>query len=209
MASSKHQCGLYIISPQSFVLSEFKGQLKRALEGGKVDVFQLRLKDAPDAEIIAACKELLPICHEYGTQFILNDNVHLVNEVGADGVHIGIEDMPVKAARSKLKPDKIIGVSCYDDIERAIDSAESGADYVAFGAFYDTQTKIARGRPKPDILKWWTTNSVVPCVAIGGIKPHNCLPLVEAGADFIAVVTGIWDDKDGAGEAVRKFNQVI
>lgn len=207
MPSPKHECGLYIISPQSFILDDFQAQLRQALAADKVDVFQLRLKDVPDAQIIAACKALIPICHEYDTQFILNDNVHLVNDVGADGVHIGIEDMSVKDARIKLKPDKIIGVSCYDDTERAMDSAESGADYVAFGAFYDTQTKVPRGRPQPDILKWWTTNSVVPCVAIGGIKPHNCLVLAKAGADFIAVVSGIWEDSEGPGAAVSKFKK--
>lgn len=209
MANSSSTCGLYIISPESFVLPEFAQQLKAALLGGKVAVFQLRLKNTTDEAIISACKVLLPICHEHGVQFILNDNVHLVKEVGADGVHIGIEDMAVKDARAKLGKDKVIGVSCYADGERAIDAAESGADYVAFGAFYDTQTKTPRGRPTPDILKWWTTNSTVPCVAIGGIKSHNCTPLVEAGADFIAVVTAIWDDKDGAEAAVGKMCAAI
>lgn len=201
----KVPCGLYIISPQSFKLSEFKEQLKDALAGGKVAVFQLRMKDVADSEIIEACKVLIPICHAAGTQFILNDYVHLAKMVGADGVHIGIEDISIDAARAELGKNKVIGVSCYDDGDRAIDAAEAGADYVAFGAFYDTNTKIPRGRPAPEILKWWASNSVVPCVAIGGIKPHNCAPLVEAGADFIAVVTAIWDDADGAKDAVRKM----
>ncbi len=201
--------GLYIISPQSFVLSDFAVQLEQALSGGKVDVFQLRLKDVSDDEVIAACKVLIPICHAHGTQFILNDRVGLVNKVGADGVHIGIEDATAEEARKQLGEGKTLGVSCYGDIERAIDAAEQGADYVAFGAFYDTTTKTPRARPTADILKWWVDNSTIPCVAIGGIKHHNCAPLVKNGADFIAVVTAIWDDKDGPGEAVRKLSEAI
>lgn len=203
--TNKNSCGLYIISPQSFVLKDFAEQLKQALSGGKVDVFQLRLKDVPDSEIIEACKILIPICHANGTQFILNDKVDLINKVGADGVHIGIEDGQVRSARERIAKGKILGVSCYGDTDRAMDAAENGADYVAFGAFYDTKTKTPRARPKPEILKWWVTNSVVPCVAIGGIKHHNCVPLVQNGADFIAVVTAIWDDVDGPAAAVQKM----
>ena len=204
-----NSCGLYIISPQTIVLANFANQLKQALSGGKVDVFQLRLKDVPESEIAEACKVLIPICHEHGTQFILNDYVGIAAKLGADGVHIGIEDGDIKSAREKIGKGKILGVSCYGDVERAIDAAEQGVDYVAFGAFYETITKTPRARPEPQILKWWTENSTVPCVAIGGIKHHNCAPLVKNGADFIAVVTAIWNDADGAGEAVRKLNEAI
>jgi len=205
----QHKCGLYLISPESFVLEEFAEQLKQAFSGGRIDVFQLRMKNTLDANIIAACKVLIPICHENGAQFILNDRVDLAIKVGADGVHIGIEDGRIEDARALLGKNKVIGVSCYADSDRAIDAAEKGADYVAFGAFYDTKTKIPRGRPEPKILKWWTENSVIPCVAIGGIKYHNCKPLVENGADFIAVVTAVWDDPEGAAHAVSKLNQAI
>ncbi len=200
-----NSCGLYLISPAAFKLDEFAVKLEQAFSGGKIDVFQLRLKNANDEEIIAACKILMPICHTHGANFILNDKVDLVNKVGADGVHIGIEDCGPAEARMKLGKSKIIGVSCYDQGDRAIDAAEAGADYVAFGAFYDTQTKTPRGRPQPEILKWWTTNSVIPCVAIGGIKHHNCAPLIANNADFIAVVTAVWDDAAGPAEAVKKL----
>lgn len=172
-------------------------------------MFQLRMKNTSDEKIIEACKVLIPICHVHGAQFILNDRADLVNQVGADGVHIGIEDTTVKNARDLIGKNKVIGVSCYAQGDRAIDAAEEGADYVAFGAFYETQTKIPRGRPKPEILKWWTTNSVIPCVAIGGIKDHNCAPLVASGADFIAVVTAVWNHPEGPAEAVRKLNAAI
>ena len=209
MPNQVPSCGLYLISPESFHLEEFSGQLKQAFLGGKIYVFQLRMKNTSDEVIIAACKTLLPICHAHGTQFILNDKIDLVNKSGADGVHLGIEDTNPQIAREKLGANKIIGVSCYADGDRAIDAAGQGADYVAFGAFYDTQTKTPRGRPGPEILTWWTENSGVPCVAIGGIKYHNCAPLVSAGADFIAVVTAVWDDPDGPEAAVKKLNMAI
>ena len=189
--------------------SEFAERLKQAFSGGKIDVFQLRMKNIADEDIISACKILMPLCHANSAQFILNDRVDLAAKVGADGVHIGIEDISLLDARAKLGKNKVIGVSCYADAERAIEMAEQGADYVAFGAFYDTKTKIPRGRPKPEILKWWTENSVVPCVAIGGIKHHNCAPLVASGADFIAVVTAVWDDPYSPANAVRMLNESI
>ena len=209
MPNPLNPCGLYLISPESFELAEFTEKLKQAFLGGKIDVFQLRMKNTSDDAIIAACKALIPICHANGAQFILNDRVDLVTKVGADGVHIGIDDGTVTEARKKIGKNKVIGVSCYAEGDRAIDVAEEGADYVAFGAFYETQTKIPRGRPKPEILKWWTENSSVPCVAIGGIKHHNCAPLVAMGADFIAVVTAVWDDPDGPAEAVQKLNKAM
>jgi thiamine-phosphate pyrophosphorylase len=209
MLNPQHTCGLYLISPESFILEEFVQQLKQAFSGGKIDVFQLRMKNTSDEKIIAACKVLIPICHANGAQFILNDRFDLVKKLGADGVHIGIEDGKIADARAAIGKNKVIGVSCYDDSDRAIDAAEQGADYVAFGAFYDTKTKIPRGRPQPEILKWWTQNSVIPCVAIGGIKYHNCEPLVKHGADFIAVVTAVWDDPEGAAHAVKKLNEAI
>lgn len=204
-----YTCGLYVISPESFVLDSFKEQVKKAFSGGNIDVFQLRMKNVPDDVIMKACEVLIPICHSFGAQFILNDKVNLVKKVGADGAHVGIEDIHVKEARDILGKDKTLGVSCYGDVDRAITAAEDGADYVAFGAFYPTTTKTPRAMPTPEILKWWVRNSVVPCVAIGGIKPDNCAPLVKAGADFVAVVTGIWDDAEGPDAAVRKFHNAI
>jgi len=201
---------LYIISPEKIDLPKFKVDLKNALEDGHVAVFQLRLKNISDEEIIKAGKELLPICHEYGVQFILNDQSDLAMRIGADGVHIGEEqDGTVEQARKILGKRKIIGVSCYGSVDRAMDMAEAGADYVAFGAFYPTTTKEPKARPDAEILTWWVTNSEIPCVAIGGIKAENCSPLVKAGADFIAVVSAIWNHSKGSKEAVKELSLAI
>ncbi len=208
MTQKTTKTGLYVISPQSFKLKEFKAQLENAFSGGRIDVFQLRMKDAPESEIIEACRELMPLCHKYNTPFILNDYINLVNKTGADGLHIGIDDTNIEKARKELK-NKTIGVSCYGSVDRAMDQAEKGADYVAFGAFYETQTKTPRARPQPEILKWWVTNSTIPCVAIGGIKPDNCQPLIANGADFIAIVTGIWNDNESPAKAVEKFRMEL
>jgi thiamine-phosphate pyrophosphorylase len=170
---------------------------------------QLRLKDADDDALRRACDLLRPVAHDRGVAFILNDRPDLVAETGCDGAHIGSDDMPYAEARRHIGPDAILGVSCYDSRHRAMAAAEAGADYVAFGAFYPTLTKEPRGRPTPDLLTDWQVAVTVPCVAIGGIKIDNCAPLVRAGADFLAVVTAIWDHVDGPGAAVAAFNAAI
>ena len=201
---------LYIISPEKIILKDFAVQLDGALQTDKVAVFQLRLKNIPDSEIEQAVKALLPVCHQYGVQFILNDRPDLAAKFGVDGVHIGEEqDGTVESARKIMGKNKVIGVSCYGDIDRAMDLAEKGADYVAFGAFYPTKTKEPKARPEPEILEWWVRNSVIPCVAIGGINSANCQPIVDAGADFIAVVSFIWEHEKGAGAAVNELASAI
>ncbi len=207
-------CRLYLISPPAIDLPKFSEQLKLALSGGDVGAFQLRLKNIGDAEIVKACQVLLPICREKEVAFILNDRPDLAAQVGADGVHLGQDDGKVKAARKIVGPDAVIGVSCHDSRHLAMVAGEEGADYVAFGAFYPTTSKspeaLAKyGVPKPDILEWWQTFMVLPCVAIGGITPSNCVPLVKAGADFIAVITAVWSHPKGPKAAVEEFNKAI
>jgi thiamine-phosphate pyrophosphorylase len=200
---------LYLISPESISIPSFKPKLQEALEDGHVSVFQLRLKNISDDEIIKAAKELMPICHQYGVQFIINDHAHIAAKVGADGVHVGEEkDGTYKEAR-EIMGNKVVGVSCYGDIDRAIDFAEKGADYVAFGAFYPTTTKTPKARPEPDILEWWVRNSTMPCVAIGGINADNCAPIVATGTDFIAVVSAVWGNPKGVKEAVSELAAAI
>ncbi len=209
-----HPCRLYVISPPQIELAHFETQLKAALKGGDIGAFQLRLKDTPKEEIRTAAKALLPLCHAHEVAFIVNDDPQLAFDVGADGVHLGQEDMSVKDARNIVGPDGVIGVSCHDSSHLAMEAGETGADYVAFGAFYDTTSKspekLAKyGTPSPEILEWWMTYTVIPCVAIGGITPQNCGPLVEAGADFIAAINGIWNHKDGPKQAVKDYNHAI
>lgn len=201
---------LYIISPEKIEIEPFKQELEQSLSTGKVAVFQLRLKKISDDEIVSYGKELLSICQKYSVQFILNDRPDLAKKIGADGVHIGEEqDGTLQNARKIIGKDKIVGVSCYGSTDRAIQMAEAGADYVAFGAFFPTKTKEPKARPEPEILKWWVTNCTVPCVAIGGIKADNCSQIVKAGADFIAVVSAIWEHPKGTGFATEELFNAI
>ncbi len=182
--------------------------LKEALKGGDVASFQLRLKHAGDDEIRRAVDILRPVVQANGTAFILNDRPDLAAELGCDGVHVGQEDASYQAARAAL-PGGIVGVTCHDSRHLAMDAAEAGADYVAFGAFFPTQTKQPKASASPEILQWWSEMIVVPCVAIGGITVTNARGLVEAGADFLAVSAGVWEHPDGAEIAVRAFNALF
>jgi thiamine-phosphate pyrophosphorylase len=183
--------------------------LARALDAGDVACVQLRLKNADSDVLRRTCARLRPIVQERDIAFILNDRPDLVVETGCDGAHIGADDMSYAEARGLIGEDRILGVSCYASRDRAMVAADAGADYVAFGAFYATETKAPRGRPGLDILSDWSATTTVPCVAIGGIKIDNCGPLVRAGADFLAVVSGVWEYPDGPAAAVKAFNAAI
>jgi thiamine-phosphate pyrophosphorylase len=200
---------LYVISPARLDARAFPDALRRAFDGGDVASFQLRLKDVADDEILRAADAILPVCIERDVAFLINDRADLAARAGADGVHIGADDGDYEAARAAVGKDRIVGVSCYDSRHRAIEAAEAGADYVAFGAFFPTKTKSPRAAAEPRLLRWWSEMTVVPCVAIGGITPENCGPLVEAGADFLAVISAVWQHPDGPQAAVRAFNVAI
>ena len=202
------KCQLYIVSPPVFDAA-FPDKLRAALGGGPVAAFQLRLKGIDDAAILRAAEALVPIAAEYDVAFILNDRADLAKQCGADGVHLGQSDGDVRTARALLGPDAQIGVTCHDSRHLAMEAGEAGADYVAFGAFYETTTKPSHYRPTPDLLGWWTTLSQLPCVAIGGITPANAAPLVAAGADFIACVNAVWLHPDGPGAGVAAFGPVL
>lgn len=183
--------------------------LKRALDGGDVASLQLRLKDLPDGEILRAAEALMPIAHRADVAFIVNDRPDLAKAAGADGVHVGQEDASCAEARKLLGPERIVGVTCHDSRHLAMEAAEAGADYVAFGAFFPTGTKTPKTRATTETLAWWHEIFEIPCVAIGGITVENCGPLVAAGADFLAVVGGVWAYPDGPDRAVRDFNVAI
>jgi thiamine-phosphate pyrophosphorylase len=159
--------------------------------------------------VLRAAELLLPICVRHEVAFIVNDRPDLALKAGADGVHVGQEDASYASARALLGEDRIVGVTCHDSRHLAMEAAEAGADYVAFGAFFPTTTKPSHYRPDLELLRWWSEIMTVPSVAIGGIKVENCAPLVEAGADFLAVVTGVWDYPKGPAQAVKDFNAAI
>lgn len=210
-------CRLYIVSPPRFTLAEFLPRVKDAFAGGDVAAFQLRLKEAEDAEILRAAEALLPLCREKNAAFILNDRPDLAKQCGADGVHLGQDDLtpwPLKKTRDLLREESVIGVSCHASKHLAMVAGEETADYVAFGAFYPTRSKPQEkvdkwGTPGTDILSWWQEVAELPCVAIGGITPENCGLLVRAGADFIAAITSVWEHKEGPCAAVAAFNRAI
>jgi len=200
---------LYLITPSSFNLDDFALELQNALEGGDVASLQLRMKESYDEDIIKAARTLMPICHAKDVAFIINDRPDIAQKVGADGVHVGQDDMNYKEARDILGPDKIIGVTCKDSKHLAMTAGEQGADYVAFGAFYPTPTKITTSVARPPLLTWWQELFEIPCVAIGGITVDNATELANAGADFLAICAGVWDYKDGPKQAVHDLNQAI
>lgn len=204
---------LYLITPPRVVWPAFTEQVKAAFDGGDVACLQIRLKDENyialhDDEQAKAVELLKPLCEQYDVALILNDNPELAVRLGCDGAHIGADDMAVEVARRILK-DKVLGVSCYASKDTAYDAADGGADYVAFGQFYESTSKPARGRPELALLSEWQETVVIPAVAIGGIKVENCAPLIKAGADFIAVITGVWDYPNGVQQAVKDFNAVM
>ncbi|HYE42318.1 MAG TPA: thiamine phosphate synthase, partial [Caulobacteraceae bacterium] len=147
--------------------------------------------------------------HARGVAVILNDRPDLARRLGCDGVHVGQSDASYDEARRIMGKDAMIGITCHDSRHLAMEAAEAGADYVAFGAFYPTTTKETEHRPEPEILSIWQETMFAPCVAIGGITPENAAPLVEAGADFLAVSGGVWNDPEGPAGAVRRFAAVL
>ena len=201
-------CQLYLISPLD-VAGDFPQRLERALDAGPglVTAFQFRVKDIDQHEAARLAEPLQAICAAREVAFIVNDDVALAKRLGADGVHLGQGDGDVRDAREELGREAQIGVTCHASRHLAMEAGEGGADYVAFGAFFDSTTKASEHRPEPEILEWWSTVFEIPCVAIGGITPANCAPIVAAGADFLAVSGAVWNGDEVA--AVKAFAQRI
>lgn len=209
-ATDREPCRLYLITPPALPdVDAFAVTLARALDAGDVAALQIRLKDVDDDTVRRAVDALRPVAQERGVAVILNDRPDLAAETGCDGAHVGQEDMPYAQARKIMGPDAIVGVSCHDSRHLAMEAAEAGADYVAFGAIYDTATKDAKTRCEPGLLTWWQEVMTVPCVAIGGITPDNAGPVIAAGADFLAVSAGVWAWSDGPEAAVRALNALM
>ena len=202
-------CRLYLITPPKLDLASFPDALTEALGAGDVAAVQLRLKDTDDDAVRRAAEALLPACRDRDIPLIMNDRPDLAAETGCDGVHIGQQDASYAEARETMGPEGIVGVTCHDSRHLGIEAAERGADYVAFGAFFPTATKQAKTEATIEILEWWDGLMVIPVVAIGGITPGNCAPLVRAGADFLAVVSSVWDHPEGPAAAVLAFNETI
>lgn len=201
-------CRLYLITPPRLDPQGFRDTLAAALDAGDVACLQLRLKDAAADDIKRATEALMPVCHARDVAFILNDDARLAHALGCDGAHLGQTDGDHAGAR-KLLEGKILGITCHASRHLAMEAGELGADYVAFGAFFPTDTKDVVHHAAPEILEWWSQMMEIPCVAIGGITAQNCGPLVRAGADFLAVVGAVWNHPDGPAAGVRAMNAAI
>jgi thiamine-phosphate pyrophosphorylase len=212
-------CRLYAITPPDIAsggrdVAAFKDPLAAALDAGDVATVQLRLKDVSDDAILRACDVLRDTVQSRGVALIMNDRPDLAVKGGCDGVHVGQEDASYAEARRLVGPDAVVGVTCYGSRHLAMEAAEAGADYVAFGGFFRSTTKTGTAQrfptpTDPEIITWWQELMTVPVVVIGGITVENCAALVAAGADFLAVTAGIWSYKDGPAAAVRDFNKAI
>lgn len=202
-----HRCRLYLITPP--VINDAKAfatLLEQALDAGDVAAIQVRLKDVSEAHLAEVAKAVLAVGQDYEVAVLLNDSPELAAKFGCDGVHIGQSDGTLKDARKIMGPDAMIGVTCHDSRHLAMEASEGGADYVAFGAFFPTQTKDTDFQAELEDLTIWQESMMTPCVAIGGITVENCDAVIEAGADFIAVCGGVWNHPDGPAAAVAAFN---
>lgn len=200
-------CRLYLITPPVLPV-DFERILAATLDAGDVAALQLRLKDVPEPELRRLIDRLRPIVQSRNVAFLLNDNPALAVQSGCDGAHVGQTDMPAKQAR-KILGDLILGVTCHNSRHLAMEAGEAGADYVAFGAFFPTLTKTPPEMAEIETLRLWAQTMEIPCVAIGGIGPENCAPLVTAGAEFLAVSNAVWNHKEGAPAGVKAMLAAI
>jgi thiamine-phosphate pyrophosphorylase len=186
--------GLYAITPADYPIAQLLTQVTAAIHGG-ARLIQYRAKRASPAERHATAAALLALCRAAHIPLIINDDVALAAAIGADGVHLGRDDSDPRSARAQLGATALIGVSCYNELARATAAAQAGANYLAFGSFFASPTKPAAVRAAPELLTA-AQKLGLPLVAIGGITPHNGAVLRAAGAQMLAVVTGVFDQPD-------------
>ena len=210
IAKPSHDCRLYLITPPRLDdLGAFARALAEALDAGDVAALQVRLTDVSDDVIATAVATILPVAQARDVAVILNDRPDLAATLGCDGVHVGQSDASYAEARRLVGPNRMVGVTCHDSRHLAMEAAEAGADYVAFGAFFPSTTKAAPTTADPEILSIWQETMATPCVAIGGITTDKAAALAAAGADFLAVSAGVWSYPEGPATAVKALNGAI
>lgn len=202
-------CQIYLLTPPRIDdIDTFIKTLEAVLSSAPIACLQIRLKDIASQKIIDISKKLIPLCHEYGTLVLINDDPEIASECGADGVHLGQSDMDINLAKTLLPEGALIGITCHNSRELAFSAGSDGADYVAFGAFFETHTKSGAQPADLEILTWWHEAIEIPSVAIGGITPDNAQAVIAAGADFIAVSSGVWDYEHGPQEAAKRLAEL-
>jgi thiamine-phosphate pyrophosphorylase len=200
--------GLYVITDRRLCPSEMMSdQVSQALAGG-ARIVQYRDKSQDHERRIREATTLRALCDEYQALLIINDDVALARRVMAHGVHLGEDDASLSSAREILGPDSVIGISCYNSLERARIAAQAGADYLAFGRFFPSTTKPLAVNADPGLLTRAKHELNRPLVAIGGITPENGAPLIEAGAEMLAVVHGVFGQPD-ISEACRRMTALF
>ena len=202
------ECRVYLITPPWIDLQTFPAAMAQALDAGDVAAVQLRLKEVDDETVRRAIDVLRPVVQSRDVAFLINDRPDLAVAHGCDGAHVGQGDTPAAEAR-KILGKLTLGVTCHASRDLAMQAGEDGADYVAFGAFFPTETKETTAQAEPEILQWWSELMELPVVAIGGITAANCAPLVKAGADFLAVVGAVWNHPDGPAAGIKAMNAAI
>lgn len=205
--SNTDNCQIYLLTPPKIEdLDAFAADFEAAISAAPVACLQIRLKDTPDTEIEQIYKKLAPIARIQQTLILINDNVGIAAQCGADGVHLGQQDMKINLAKPLLSDDAIIGVTCHNSKDLAFEAGLAGANYVAFGSFFKSETKPDASPADLELLSWWNETMEIPCVAIGGITTQNARAVIEAGANYIAVSSGVWDHKDGPAAAVKQLS---
>jgi len=200
--------GLYVITDDRLTPGgKLLPAVSAAIHGG-ARLVQCRNKSTDQPSRERQARDLLQLCHDHEVSLIINDDVELAAAIGADGVHLGEEDMALDEARVRLGPRAIIGVSCYDSLERAVRAAHAGADYVAFGSFFASPSKPNAVRAPLSLLESARLTVNVPICAIGGITPANGATLIKAGAHMLAVISGIFAQSDFAA-AARRYAQLF
>jgi len=199
--------GLYAITDTSLCKNNLLQQVEAALIGG-AKILQYRDKSVDNSRRTTEARALLRLCQQYKIPLIINDDVQLAAAVEADGVHLGRDDSAIQNARTQLGSEAIIGVSCYNDLSAALAAESAGADYVAFGRFFSSSTKPDAAPANIELLRQASAQISLPLVAIGGITPENGGQLIEAGADMLAVIQGIFGQPN-IRSATQQFQQLF
>lgn len=204
----RHLRGLYAITDSALITPErLIEAVAQAIAGGAA-MIQYRDKDTDAARREREACELLALCRAHGVPLIINDDIGLAAAIGADGVHLGRDDIPPDEARHRLGDAALIGVSCYNDFARAVAAQAAGTDYVAFGRFFSSHTKPDVARADIELIRRAKQHLDIPVAAIGGITAENGAALVEAGVDMLAVIHGVFGQPDPKG-AARRFAQLF